>query len=345
MADHLVAKNLLDMHLVVETPESAFAAGGPLAFLSDRTQHISPGLLEAMCVQVVERTGKELISLAPGVLEQWGIGQAFFRSLVWRASTAFPSNTLNLLKRLVCQRDEAREFLNVLLTLCTIPGHPLNGDFLDARLREYSMPNRDAWWSVFLHESWRELGAVHRVVDWAWSVSPGTALEDEAVDLCAVVLSWTLTTSNRFLRDRATKSLVNLLTGRPGAVVRLIERFADVDDPYVLERVYAVAYGTSMRCQDLAEVGALAQCVYSRVFAATPRHTFYCVIMPVVSSSARSILVRISKSCRSASARPTAASGRASRRRRRASHIWPTGRVVHTIAETPNGHATESAGQ
>jgi hypothetical protein len=270
LADHLVAKNLLDMHLVVETPESAFAAGGPLAFLSDKRQHVSPGLLEAMCVQVVERTGKELFSLAPGVLEQWGISEAFFRSLVWRASTAFPSSTLHLLKGLVSWRDEARDFLNVLLTLCTIPGHPLNGDFLDARLREYSMPNRDAWWSIFLHESWRYSGTVHRVVDWAWSVSPGTALEDEAVDLCAVVLSWALTTSNRFLRDRATKSLVNLLTGRLDAVVRLIERFADVDDPYVLERIYAVAYGTSMRCHDPAEVGALAQCVCSRVFAGIP---------------------------------------------------------------------------
>jgi hypothetical protein len=75
-----------------------------------------------------------------------------------------------------------------------------------------------------------------------------------------------LTTSNRFLRDRATKAIVNLLTGRLRATVRLIDRFADVNDPYVAERVYAVAYGVSMRSHDRDGVGALATAVYDRVF-------------------------------------------------------------------------------
>jgi hypothetical protein len=77
-----------------------------------------------------------------------------------------------------------------------------------------------------------------------------------------------LTTSNRFLRDHATKALVSLLTGRWTAAARLIEQFADVDDPYVAERVYAVAYGVAMQCHDPIVVGALAAVVYGRVFAA-----------------------------------------------------------------------------
>jgi hypothetical protein len=76
-----------------------------------------------------------------------------------------------------------------------------------------------------------------------------------------------LTTPNRFLRDRATKALVSLLTGRLAAAARLVERFADVDDPYVAERVYAVAYGIAMRCHDPEAVGVLAMCVYRHVFA------------------------------------------------------------------------------
>jgi hypothetical protein len=115
---------------------------------------------------------------------------------------------------------------------------------------------------------------VDRLVDWASSVTSSAALDDETVDLCATALAWMLTTSNRFLRDRGTKALVNLLTGRLHAVVRLVQRFADVDDPYVVERVYAVAYGTAMRGHDPGEVGTLAACVYARVFAggAPPVH-------------------------------------------------------------------------
>src|SRR5437016_10242615 len=130
------------------------------------------------------------------------------------------------------------------------------------------MPERDAWWSVYLHQAWGSHSAIDRLVDWASSLTPNTSLDDETVDLCAISLSWMLTTSNRFLRDRATEALVSLLTGRLAAVLRLVERFADVDDPYVAERVYAVAYGVAMRCHDPVAVGALAACVYARVFAA-----------------------------------------------------------------------------
>ena len=50
-------------------------------------------------------------------------------------------------------------------------------------------------------------------------------------------------------------------------MARLVDRFADVDDPYVTERVYAVAYGVAMRSHDSFAVGELASLVYERVFA------------------------------------------------------------------------------
>ena len=83
-----------------------------------------------------------------------------------------------------------------------------------------------------------------------------------------------LTASNRPVRDRATKALVNLLTGRLDAATRLVEAFTDIDDPYLVERVYAVAYGVATRCHDPSEVSTLAESVYSRVFAtgAPPAH-------------------------------------------------------------------------
>src|SRR5581483_3771250 len=61
--------------------------------------------------------------------------------------------------------------------------------------------------------------------------------------------------------------LVSFYTARLAGVLRLVDRFADVDDPYVTERVYAVAYGVAMRSHDAAAVSALAKTVYRRVFA------------------------------------------------------------------------------
>jgi hypothetical protein len=268
LADHLIARTLLDMNLNESDPASAFNEGGPLAFLYDTDTYVPPGLIEAMCIQLPELIGQELVDLAPKITDYLGIGAAFRQSLIWRTPSAFSERTRKVLNELIRNEDDQYDTLDVLVTVATLPGHPLNATYLDRRLRRDAMPDRDAWWSVFLHRGWRSHGAVDRLVDWSSSVTPTMAMDDETVDLCATALSWMFTTSNRFLRDRATKALVSLLTSRLGAAVRLVERFNDVDDPYVIERVYAVAYGIAMRCNDSTEVGNLASCVYAHVFAA-----------------------------------------------------------------------------
>ena len=154
---------------------------------------------------------------------------------------------------------------DTLLTVSTIPCHPFNANLLDNWLRRHTMPERDASWSVYLHEAWKAKGPVDRLVDWASSLSVDDQLEDSVVDLAAIALAWMLTTSNRFLRDRATKALVLLLTGRLESMARLVRGFSDVDDPYVAERVYAVAYGVAMRSHDAKAVGHLASLVYKHV--------------------------------------------------------------------------------
>lgn len=267
LADHLAARALLDQHLNADDPTLAFAQGGPLAFICGPNRHLTPGLLEALCIQLPERTGKELISLAPACVACAGLGDAFRQSLVWRAYNAFSNATRDSLRQLCRSELDYHDTLEVLLTVATLPEHPLNMLFLDRRLRQDKMAERDAWWTLYLHQAWGNKGAVDRLVEWASLVTPVTCLDNETIDLCSTSLGWMLTTSNRFLRDRATKALVSLLTGRLEAVVRLVDRFADVDDPYVAERIYAVAYGTASRSHDPITVGALAACVYARVFA------------------------------------------------------------------------------
>ena len=266
-ADHLIVKKLLDEHLDLKAPADAFAAGAPLAFICDKSSYVTPGLIEAVCIQIPERIGQELISLEPKALDRWDIGDAFRQSLIWRAPKAFSRDTFETINKLIRTQHDLDNTLDALLTLAMLPDHPLNAHFLDKRLRKDTMPDRDALWSVYLHNAWGNRGAVDRLVDWASSITRSTEFDDETIDLCATTLAWMFTTSNRFLRDCATKALVNLLTDRLDAVTRLVSRFNDVDDPYVTERVYAVAYGVAMRSQNPRETGRLANCVYNHVFA------------------------------------------------------------------------------
>ena len=266
-ADHLLTKMLLEKHFDPDDPAAAFVADAPLAFLWDKSRYVTPGFLEAMCVQIAERSGVELPSLAPGVVNHWGFGDAFRQSLIWRDYAAFSQDTKNTLSKLIRNESDLHDTIDVLLTVATLQDHPLNARFLDQRLRKDSMPERDTWWSTFLHHVWGNHGSVDRLIRWASSITAEANLDDETVDLCSITLSWMLSTSNRFLRDNATQALVNLLTGRLDAVRRLVERFADIDDMYIAERVYGVAYGTAMRTRQTEPVSALAQYVYDSVFA------------------------------------------------------------------------------
>ena len=273
-ADHMIADFLLRAHLDTVKPQSAFQESGALAFICDPETHVSPGLIEALSIQVPERVGQELVSLAPTLQQRRETGKAFLQSVVWRKPEACSVETKEILDRLLEIEYYRQSTLDALLTVATVDRHPLNAEFLDERLRQDAMPDRDAWWSTSLHYAWSDDGAAHRLVDWTLSLDDTSDPDETTVELCSIVLAWTFTTSNRFLRDRATKALVSLLTGRLDATKQLINRFADVDDLYVAERVYAVAYGVAMRSPDAIGVGRLAKLVYDLVFAygTTPVH-------------------------------------------------------------------------
>ena len=266
LADHLVTGVLLDAHFDSGNAAAAFGPGGGLEEVVEGG-YATQGILEALCVQLPERTGGEVTDLVPNLVQVEGFEEAFTQSLVWRDVKTFSERTCDLVRaRLEPMRRDRSTILDALLTLATTPEHPLNAQFLDARLRQDEMAPRDAWWSVYLHHATSGGRPARRLLDWALAVSPTMQLDDGLVDLCATILAWMLSASNRPVRDRATKALVNLLTGRFETTVRLVEKFADVDDPYVVERVYAVAYGVATRSHDLAKVKVLAECVYSRVF-------------------------------------------------------------------------------
>ena len=270
-ADHLMVGTILNDGMGMDTPESAFRTQGELAFPKYASKNLPHGILEALCIQVPERTGRELTELVPELKGHPNFRDCFRQSIVWRGTDAFSDATKNIFNDVTFTDGydaewQLHESLETLLTVSIIPGHPFNADLLDSYLRKVDMPERDTWWSTYLHHAWGEERAVDRLVHWASKVLKNDTLESEVVELCSTTLAWMLTTPNRFLRDRDTKALVSLLTGRLDATVQLVDRFSDVDDPYVLERVYAVAYGVSMRSAFDRGLGRLAQTVYDNVF-------------------------------------------------------------------------------
>lgn len=266
-ADHLIAHELLNEHLDPSNPAAAFQLGGPLALFGESFS-MPRGLVEALLIQLPERIGQELLSVAPYWLKEWGVADAFLKSVLWRAPEACTPDMVSLLDFI--EHSDLPINGNVWdtrIAVATIPSHVLNMEHMDRHLRALSMPDRDANWSIAIHHAWDDGLSIHHLVEWAWALERGSPLDDDAIWLSTLSLCWCFTSSHRFLRDRATKAAVNLLDGRHDWTARMVRHFVGIDDLYVWERVLAVACGVALRSFDESGVGRLAEAVYETVFA------------------------------------------------------------------------------
>lgn len=144
-----------------------------------------------------------------------------------------------------------------LMSFAAIEDHPLNADFLHNYLWESELIEREVLWTVplgyeDLSDEWGELRSFI-----GWCEAAGTRCSDEQARLAANVLLWLTSSTNQKNRDQATDSTIRLLKGRPGPMSQLVDRFWEVDDPYVKERLLAVVAGImpTLQRDDLRSVG------------------------------------------------------------------------------------------
>jgi len=266
LQDQQIASYLLGMHVGPVGVTAAFTSDQPLgARVRQYTSEWTFGLIDALAIQVPERYGVELPDVMPDAATSSPMRRAFIRSLLWRRPESIAEPAKQYL-RSGLRYEEFDMFLDVVLTVAANPDHPFNADYLHARLLRDAMPDRDAWWSIYLAEQYGQHTAVDRLVEWAWSPEDKARIDDDSARLAATALLWFLTTSHRPLRDRATKALVRLLTPRLHILDALLTTFRDVDDLYVRERLYAVAYGCVLRSADNEGIGKIARHVFDDLF-------------------------------------------------------------------------------
>lgn len=281
-SDHLIARYIFKKYEEefsksnknLETAKKFFSKRRKLGkFLSKSWNR---GIIEALSIQCPEQLkGIEFIEVASYLIKDNYPAQmakeAFVDSLIWRNSKAFSKdreNTLKIINQNIIRTESGHnQLLNAFLSVAPIPNHPFNAERLFQHLLKFPMPKRDSWWSTFLHYQYGKQGAVDRLLQWSWSDQEKKHINYESTFLTSIALSWFLTTSNRFVRDKATKGLVCLLQNRIHLLQKLLEKFKDINDPYVAERLYAVAYGCVLRNQeDKESLKVLAEWIYENIF-------------------------------------------------------------------------------
>lgn len=223
-------------------------------------------ITEALFMQIPEKLNKDIFDLSVWLIRDRYICEQYITSLVWRNPSTINDDTFKYLNFLLPLHDLNHNYLETVLQLNSIPNHPLNIARLHKRLLEFSIAERDYNWSIYIHNSYRDDGIVKRIIDWAWDKNIGFEINDESLYLYGLTLSWFLTSSNRVLRDGATKALVNIFTDRGDVFLKVLKEFETVDDLYVLERLYAVGYGIALRSTKQNGFRELGLYIYKTIF-------------------------------------------------------------------------------
>jgi hypothetical protein len=230
--------------------------------------YLNQGLIEALAIQVPEKFDIELYELLPEFKNDHSFIEAFVRSLVWRKVETIDHHKIKpyILESVSKSEGTYDFYFETIVSLSATVEHPYNANFLHQILKNKKLPDRDEHWTTLLRYKYSEESSFRYLVDWAWSNTDKSHISNESIKLASITLTWFLTSSNRELRDCSTKALVKLLENRIEVLIELVDEFKDVDDPFVLERVYAVAYGCALRTNQVDSLKILAQNVYEAVF-------------------------------------------------------------------------------
>ncbi|MFL6450417.1 MAG: hypothetical protein ACJ746_22455 [Bryobacteraceae bacterium] len=260
-SDHAIAAQLLREHLDSGGVHRSFADGTPLGdLLFGEHSYRFAGIIEAIAIQLPEKAGAEIADVRSE--EHWAVQDAFLESLLWREQVYFTDRTLDLVKRF---RDY-EGLQDVLVSISTEPANKFNAEYLHRWLSSTPMPERDTLWSVYLNKRGNEDDPVGTLINWAIQNGMGS-IDHRRARLSAVVLAWFLTSSNRSVRDKATKAIACIFANRLELAAVILRLLGDIDDLYVRERLFAAAYGAALQGRALDGLSEVAATTYELVFA------------------------------------------------------------------------------
>lgn len=227
------------------------------------------GIIEALAIILPKYNNIEIFEFFKNSTNnalKYFINKAFLLSLLYRNNSNCDAIKLkNYINENKLYLKET--FLDTLIACSTKQNNPFSIEATHKWLNIFSMSDRDSFWIPFLNNYFQYKSSnINRIIDWCLFFKDKSNIDDDYIKFVAIMLSWFLSSSNRILRDKTTKALIILLIDRPNIVISLLKKFEDVNDPYIYERLYAVAYGVVVRITDKSILKELSEYIYETIF-------------------------------------------------------------------------------
>ena len=142
--------------------------------------------------------------------------------------------------------NQRRWLIKLFQTTVFTEGHPLNMDFLSELLFGLSVSERDLTWSEYIRRNPDEFEGILEEFENYMRSSEALRIDEH---LIAKQILWLLSTTNREVRDLATRALYWYGRRCTTEYLDLLEYSVRINDPYVVERMIASAYGVALALQ------------------------------------------------------------------------------------------------
>jgi hypothetical protein len=213
------------------------------SFLGDDSHELASDIFRSLVTLAPRRVHNQLWKEAPDLLRNAGL--IFATEL---EAKYLDKDTVTALLRLLRDNPKVRSNLFSRLQITRgAPNNPLNAEFLDSALRTMSVSERDLSWTEWVretrHERFKELHSIE--LRWKEDLTTRTPSDQ----LRAKWVMWLLTSTDRELRDVATRTLYWFGRGDPVTLFKESLRSLEINDPYVPERMLAASCGVAMARQ------------------------------------------------------------------------------------------------
>ena len=241
------------------------------------------GLVDFLAITVPEKWGFELISLYHGEkLDNNFIElliSSFYRSISQRAVKAINETTINCFESLKKHCKNRDYYWQTLISCATIENHPLNADYLHKKLSNLSMADIDSDWTQFISQNYtnyfdKDYHNTNNYFSIKHLILPFLKMDeipfsDKTCELVATLFIWFTVSTNRILRDIATVATVNILRNKEELTLNIFEKFKNVNDLFLQERLYSILYGVTLFSDKTDKVKAISDVVFENVFNRT----------------------------------------------------------------------------
>ena len=281
ISDFIIAKETIKQYQDWEAFAGSVKEDKALREIIVESHWLYKGILEAFAILIPETYGHEITELIRFIPKKDlnrnfnscldFITEAQISSLNWRSIESINKDAIRgFLYSKVCRINPDTWYYK-LAELSIIPKHPFNADYFHAMMMRGSMPQRDGTFQFFFngcagYDDGKCANPLRRLIDWAWSDNISVKTDSESARLAAIMLCWLLSSTYIKHRDEATKALVNLLSEKVDVLIEIMRSFEKMDDMYIYERLFAVAYGVALRTSSGENVEKLARYVYDTIF-------------------------------------------------------------------------------